>query len=372
MPQTSFPHIRVNGSPGDRGLQYGRQAESRIRRSIEIYAEIFRFYAGWDWTRVRDHAVQYEEPIRAYRAHFIDELKGIASGAGVAYEDVLAINVRTEIMNAAVARASAAECTCVVSLPENNTGTHTVIGQNWDWKPKTAESVVVLEAEPEGLPNFVSVVEAGLLAKTGMNAAGLGLVTNALVTDQDSGEPAVPYHAVLRGILESTSLSGALFAITYHVRASAANYLIAHRDGEAANVESAPGDFSRLHVQFPQNDSFAHTNHFLQAGSDFKDVGLWSGPDSLVRYHRMSKYLSRSKREVNVAGLQQALQDHFNLPYAVCSHPDPTIPEPQQYATIASVIMDLNTAHMWLADGNPCTTPFVELDYSGLLRSENS
>ena len=33
-------------------------------------------------------------------------------------------------------------------------------------------------------PDFVTVVEAGLLAKTGMNSSGIGLATNALVTDR--------------------------------------------------------------------------------------------------------------------------------------------------------------------------------------------
>lgn len=369
MNRPSFPRIRVKGSPTERGLQYGQQAAVRIRASIDIYEEIFRFYAGWDWDRVRAHALQYEAPIRAYRSHFIDELQAIAEGAGVPFTDILAVNVRTEIMNAAVAKAAAHECTCVMSLPENNRVAHMVIGQNWDWKPRTSESVVVLEAEPDGLPNFVTVVEAGLLAKTGMNAAGLGLVTNALVTDQDSGVPGVPYHAVLRGILESTTLSGALHAITYPVRASAANYMIAHREGEGANVESAPGDFSQLIIHFPEDNTFAHTNHFLGAGPDFKDVGLWNGPDSLVRYQRMKKFLHRSQGEVSVAMLRESLRDHFNLPYSICSHPDPALPAPQQYATIASVIMDLNERKMWLAAGNPCEMPYEEMDYSDLLTS---
>jgi isopenicillin-N N-acyltransferase-like protein len=56
----------------------------------------------------------------------------------------------------------------------------------------------VLEVRQDEGPDFVTVVEAGLLAKTGMNAAGLGLVTNALVTDADVGEPGLPYHVLLR------------------------------------------------------------------------------------------------------------------------------------------------------------------------------
>ena len=47
------------------------------------------------------------------------------------------------------------------------------------------------------------MVEAGLLAKTGMNSSGLGLVTNALVTDDDTGDARLPYHVALRAILDA-------------------------------------------------------------------------------------------------------------------------------------------------------------------------
>jgi hypothetical protein len=73
-------------------------------------------------------------------------------------------------------------------LPGASENGHTLLGQNWDWLIHAWETTVVLESEQDQGPNFVTVVEAGLLAKTGMNAAGLGLVTNTLVSDRDIGE----------------------------------------------------------------------------------------------------------------------------------------------------------------------------------------
>ena len=65
--------------------------------------------------------------------------------------------------------------------------------------------------------------------------------------------------------------------------------------------------------------------------------------------------------------LQQAFADHAGHPYGVCSHPDPTDPPVDQAATIASLVMDLDERRLWLSDGNPCETPYRELDLSGLL-----
>ena len=181
MGRPPFPQIQVSGDPYERGRQYGAQAEKRIRRSLAMYDRIFESYAGWDWATVTEHAQDYVPAIESYRGHLLEEMRGIADGADLVWEDVLALNVRTEVMFAAVARAAARECTALVALPQSTTAGHTLLAQNWDWKPEAADNLVVLEARPDSGPSFVTVVEAGLLAKTGLNSAGIGLVTSALV-----------------------------------------------------------------------------------------------------------------------------------------------------------------------------------------------
>jgi isopenicillin-N N-acyltransferase-like protein len=235
------------------------------------------------------------------------------------------------------------------------------VGQNWDWKPETGGNVVVLEAEPDQGPAFLTVVEAGLLAKTGLNSAGIGLVTTALVSDADRGEPGVPYHVVLRAILESERVSQALTAITTHRRASSANYLIAHRDGEAVNVETAPGDYSRVFFAFPQAGLYGHTNHFTSPWFTLKDVELWDGPGSVLRLRRLQRLLEARRGGLDVATLREVLSDHFSHPDGVCAHPDPGFPPVEQYATQFSIVMDLDGPAVWLAQGNPCQSAYGRL-----------
>jgi len=365
--QISFPTIQVRGGPSERGQKYGQQASRRIRRSIEVYREAFLHIAGWSWRQTKEHAQTYVPAIERYRPHFLDEMAGIAAGAGLPFEDILALNVRTEVMFAAVARAAAKECTSFAALPEATKDGHTLLGQNWDWLTGTAETVIVLEAEPAEGPNFVTVVEAGLLAKIGMNERGIGLATNALVSDQDAGKAAVPYHTILRAILESETPSAALDAITRHPRASSANYLIAHRDGEAINVEAAPGDYSRIYMDFPAGGVYGHANHFICPGFDMKDVGIWDGPSSPFRARRMQRLLEQRRGDLDVAMLQTFLADHFNYPAAICYHPNTDLHPAEQYASVAAVVMDLDEATLWLADGNPCQTPFQRREYNTFL-----
>jgi isopenicillin-N N-acyltransferase like protein len=330
---------------------------------------------------------------RGVRARYLEEIRGIAEGAGVAFEDILGINVRTEVMFAAKARAAAAQsgetgaargdgaaaargdapgarpdgCSAFAVLPSASLDGHTLIGQNWDWLLHSFDTVVVLESAQYDGPDFVTVVEAGLLAKTGMNSSGIGLTTNALVTDGDRGEPGVPYHLVLRGILDAENMSDAYATMQRGVRSSSANHLVASVDGVVVDVEAAPGDFSRLFLSFAEDGVLLHTNHFLSPAFDAKDVSLWVMPDSPFRLERLRASVRERGSKLSLGDFQTFLADHANHPSGICCHPDARMDPFDQGATVASILMDLDVRRMWLADGHPCTSPYRELDYAEFL-----
>jgi isopenicillin-N N-acyltransferase-like protein len=377
-----YPHVRVTGSASQRGRQYGEQARDRVHRSVSAYREVFAELAGWDWQTVRAEAARFEAPIAAYRPKYLAELRGIAEGAGLDFTDVLAINVRTEVMFAAKARQAAAsagpggtgpartgpaECSAFAVAPPPGRSGPTLIGQNWDWLPHTADTVVVLEASQDDAPDFVTVVEAGLLAKTGMNSSGLGLVTNSLVTSDDMGEPGLPYHVLLRAIMDCENVSDAITALQAGFRSSSANYLLAHRDGIAIDVEASPGDFSRLYLLYPGDDGVVlHTNHFLAGRFAGKDVSVWAMPDSPVRLQRLRAGV-QAAADHSLGTFRALLSDHANYPSGICCHPDPRMPRYDQGMTATSVLMDLDAGRMWVTDGNPCRAPYRELDYADFL-----
>jgi isopenicillin-N N-acyltransferase-like protein len=367
----TFPHVRVEGGPRERGRSYGEQARDRVHRSIDAYRDVFAAYAGWNWNALTQHAHAYEDPIERFEPAYLEEMRGIAEGAAVDAADILAINVRTEVMFAAKARDAAAghmagECSAFAVTPGRSTGGHTLIGQNWDWLLHSADTVVVLEVQQDGRPDFVTVVEAGLLAKTGMNSSGIGLVTNALVSDADRGLPGIPYHVALRGILDAETISDAYAVLQRGIRSSSANYLIAHADGLVVNVEGAPGGFDHLFLTFPTDGVLLHTNHFTSGRLAGTDVGLWLMPDSPFRLDRLASQIAHATK-LSVGDFRSALADHANHPSGICCHPDPRWEPVEQGETVASVLMDLEARRMWLADGHPCTAPYRELDYSTFL-----
>lgn len=189
-----FPIVTVSGSPYTRGQQYGSQARERVRGSVAAYAELFQEVAGWDWRRATAEAQRFLPVIDDFAPEYVEELAGIADGAEVAREDVLAINVRTEILYSARVRMVLAtpvpsECSAFASVSPDG---RVLVGQNWDWTPFARDTVVVLQVVPADGPAFVTVVEAGLLAKFGINSAGLAVMTNALACTEDQAEAGCP------------------------------------------------------------------------------------------------------------------------------------------------------------------------------------
>ena len=238
------------------------------------------------------------------------------------------------------------------------------------------QRLVILEARQDDGPDFVTVVEAGLLAKTGLNSAGLGLVTNALVTEADTGTPGLPYHVLLRALLDCSAVTEALKVLQAGPRSSSANYLIAHQSGAALDIEAAPGDFTRLYPLLPDHGVLLHTNHFLSPGLHPADLSLWSMPSSAVRLQRLQvgAYFqaapgqagANSQTEPGLDRFRALLADHADYPHSICAHPDPNLHPLEQGATIASVLMDLTARQMWVAPGPPCQAAYQQLDLSWL------
>lgn len=371
-----FKHLVVRGGPYERGVQYGQQAASMAARSREAYEAVFADATGWSWAQVCDQARLFVEPMERFEPRFVDEMRGIAAGAGLEDIDVFAMNVRTEVMFAADAREAGEiahteklatpECTSFALMGERAVDGRMLIGQTWDWLPHAVDTTVILEAHPDEGPDFVTVVEAGLLAKFGMNSSGIGLCANALVCGWDTGEPGVPSHMLLRAILDSETVSDAVSALARGWRASSANYVIADEDGLAIDIEAAPGDYTRLYVGHPEHGLIVHANHFGSPRFDGHDVALYAMPDSPFRLQRI-RQLTDDLALLDRETFQSAFADHATYPFGICCHPDSRAKESQRWVTVAAAIMDVEARKLWLAPGSPCMTPFELLDLPELL-----
>src|SRR5262249_57371188 len=101
-------------------------------------------------------------------------------------------------------------CTGVVVLPEAAKGRRLIHAQNWDWKVECAETAVVLRVRRDDGPDLLTFTEAGGLARSGFNAAGIAITANYLECDRDYRRLGGPLALIRRKVLHTQPLALAI------------------------------------------------------------------------------------------------------------------------------------------------------------------
>lgn len=350
--QDGFPLFEVEGGPEEVGRAYGRQAGEYIHRSIAIYRNAFA-RKGVTWDVARAKAREFAPNVERYDAALLAELAAIAEGAEVPLEDIVAINARTELLYgqrpaaAPGADTDADGCTGAIAMPEATADGHTLHGQNWDWRDECADSSVVLKVQPADGPRMLIFVEAGILARCGLNDAGVAITGNFLQTDRDYGLTGVPLPFIRRRVLMSTALGQAIRVVFDAPRTFSNNLMISQRDGECIDLEATPREVFWIHAD---QGLLVHANHFTSPGALAKvhDLGLETNTDSLYRDRRVRARLASRLGELTVGDFQAAFADRYGAPRAVCRSPV-LGPGGKTSSTVATVVMDTSEGKMWIA-----------------------
>ena len=167
----------------------------------------------------------------------------------------------------------------------------------------------------------------------------------------DAARRGVPYHVMLRALLDAETLAGAAARCSPE-RALSANYLLAHRSGEAANFETMGGGGANVRVSAPERGWLAHANHFIDPGFAAVDSYVAQSPHSRSRLEGMRAGLDAGT--ITLERLRETLRSHDDAPNGICSHPDPAAHPMSARTTVASVIADLTAGDVWIAEGPPC------------------
>jgi isopenicillin-N N-acyltransferase-like protein len=344
----SFPLIEVSGSPEQRGRQYGAQAADRIRKGVAHYgAQLARM--DLDAAGIASLVRAYLPIIEDFDDTYVPEMRGIADGSGIAFEQIVLLNARTEILKLAQLpdlRARLAQtpdgCTAVVVMPGAARDGGLIHAQNWDWKAECAETAVVLRIRSEDGPDILTFTEAGGLARSGLNSVGIGLTAHYLQSDRDYRDIGVPLALIRRKVLQQSHVALAMRAV-YATPKSAANNMTVSRGtvaGEAVviNFECAPDETFQVHAD---RGLLVHANHFVSpvALGKLRDMGIASTPDSLYRDLRVRDLLTPQLGRITTGDVKAALFDDFASPWSVCRPPRMTTAADNLSATVAMVVM---------------------------------
>lgn len=348
---TPAPLIEVSGSPQERGEQYGEAARDRVRLGIAHYQQQL---AGADLAIADIHGLVggFLPTIQRFDADYVPEMQGIARGAGVAFEDVVLLNARTEILKLGSRRRAAAaaadmECTGLVVTGEATADGRLIHAQNWDWKVECAETAVVLKIRRAEGPDILTFTEAGGLARSGFNAAGIAITANYLQSDRDYRQTGVPLALIRRKALQQDNLAMAMHAVYATPKSASNNMIISHPAGIVIDFECAPDETFQV---FPDAGILAHANHWQSpvALAKLKDTGIATTPDSLYRDLRVRQLIGPHRGRVTADLVKDALFDRFQSPRSVCRPPFPSL-SGTVTATVAMVVMTPSLGRMEVA-----------------------
>ena len=353
--------VRTHTSAFARGEAYGAQARPQVARSIATYKLVFAGN-GIGWEEAGRRARRYVEAIAAVDPALVEELEGIARGAEVGVEEILALNCRSEILPTTFLDifADLSECTSLVVAPEGSTDRHTRLVQNWDWVGLQREALVLLRTvSSDGVP-IDTLTEAGMVAKIGMNGHGLAVGLNMLRSRTDGREPGLPVHVLLRHSLSRATVAEVreLFSeLEQGVGfASASNMPCADATGDVGHFEFSPSGWSELR---PTEGIAVHTNHFLCGPLTGLQAPIECRASTDNRLDCARAYAARGP--LSVADLQALLRDESRGDLSICRHPDPTLPPEGRVESVIGVILDCTRRDWLLAYGIPSASDFARL-----------
>ena len=356
----SFKQILLEGAPYDRGLRYGRECRGEILISLASYRRLFQKERNITWEQAQEIACRFLPFIEGKYDSYLEEMKGIADGAGVGFQEILALNCRTEILYSSVPGGTKApdECTAFSAVAPAAHPDAVLAGQTWDYTVAQRKAVIIARLPGEGeIPARLLFLEAGMIGGMGVNAAGLSLTLNALDTaDSDLG---VPLRIRMRSILDAGNINDAYIAAAGMPIPFAANLIITQKDGVSLDLELDP---TGCDVLIPENGLLVHSNHFI--GPRMVQTHPHSSLASTYCRLQTLKQNLQSRKDLTAADIEEFFRDHRGYPVSVCRHPDPKLTGPARqddYQTNFAFVADLKSGLVRFAPGNPCEEEFVTL-----------
>lgn len=345
-----LPVVILEGPPTERGLIHGRALGELIHTCLTIEREA-HCVEKKDWEKILKQVEPYRQYLEREHLSAYQELEGIARGSDVPVNAIILINEGAdEFWNDS--------CTTLVILPGAAQAGHTILGKNRDGPNLRLKTDALFIVIPETGLRYVTLAGIGTLARDGINECGLVLFGNGLSGPRDGQSLGVSFAVLRRYLLNQPTLGHMQLTLDRLPRRGSFNYTLASVSGEAMALEAA---VKRLYRVDPLDGILVHTNHFVAAeAANISEQEVPWGARSRFRLERLRSILEPKAGSLMILDIQQALSDHEEYPGSVCSH---RVELGQPGGTLNSYCVDLNDKTIYVANGPPCTTPYVPIPF---------
>lgn len=342
----TFPFHRFAGSHREIGQQYGESCRDLIAQHRDLALERLYRKSELGYEEITERTLWYRPYVEQVAPFFMDEIAGLAEGAGISEAEAWLLQLRAEV--AIVEKDEAGdECTSFAIEPSATSDGIGLVGQNADLPPFYRDIAIVAEMQFDRIPNILMVLPAGQLSYLGINDAGMGVSANFLTCD--GWRVGVPRYFYSRLALTQKTVEDAASLIEGLHRASSRNLIMIDGHGNALDLENTPTAHARLQ---PENGIIAHANNYqapeLKHAERSKGIGL---ENSRGRVASMRAMLDARHGTLNADVMKEVLTDRTDVRACVNRH-EGDIPELDSM-TFASMIMQPSIGQLDIAVGPP-------------------
>lgn len=347
---TSYPLFEARGNHRELGRQHGEQVKDRLIAFVDYLGNLLKLSGS----RLRGRAMRFLPLFEKHAPHLVDEIRGLAEGAGVSFEEALIPQIRGEL-----GQVQEGGCTTFVISGSGNATGGILIGQNSDVEPELEDLAYMLRLLPEGKPSVLMWTFGGQLGYHGMNAAGVAHFANSL-----GGGPSwrfgLPHYPVKRMMLEQRTIGDVLRVLDRAPVCSSGNYVLCDGEGRIADVELTAEGYEV--IDGASQGYLVHSNHFICGSHACSVNDAASVPDSFPRMERIRTLLGGKFGSLTINDVKRALADHEGHPTSICRHPHGGPDHPSVSArghTVASLIAEPAAGRMHVSRGNPCQASYA-------------
>ncbi len=354
--------VELSGTPYERGLQHGRALKEAIRQHVLLWkasihdvtqADPDEFLASF--LRDRD----FLTPAKHWVPEMIDEVRGIADGAGIPFETIWAKQLGDELWVyeeewLAQHRAEPNHCSSL-GVPKKG-AQPAYVAQNMDIESFNDGFQTVLHIREErATPEQYIFTVAGEVALNGINNRSIGVVVNTLGRLQPARD-GLPVAFVIRGILRARSGREALRFVKSVKHASGQNYII----GAANRVFDFEASANKVVAYAPngEGNSVCHTNHAI-VNDDYNE--RFHGEPGHGGKNSEARLRALRSRDLGTDTIKNALRSHDDAENPVCR----PLKSGDDDFTFGSTIMTLSKQPaLEVSMGPPDVNPYRRFEFT--------
>ncbi len=353
--------LQLSGTPYEMGLQHGRTQKDAIRRVLRRYADL----AGSDSAADRTLAAAVIQPEAFFGAEELEELLGIAAGAEVTLESVVAHNLRLYLdagsggVHFAVSASANPQDGLVHAANEEL--------QHGLCVDDCLARTIQVRRPAAGIGHVTFAAIGQLSGLNGVNAHGIVVSMSALIENRraDVVQAARLPTVLVKNILERAATIDEAIEIVRQTRGCAAFSLCLshHSTDRICYIEF---DGASLKV-IPATSSIVAANHSVM--TSFAPQGAVP-ESSQLRYDRLKQLLGGDKpADVSVSKAREVLLDKFD-PQAGQNQVAPTLNTLRRVDNQISFVVQPATGNAWVTGGpmsNGYRDKFMQLNLAELL-----